>query len=79
MRIIRLTPDYKFGSFNCEEPDLNDFLLTDAKEYASRLLAVTYLIESNGDVAAFFSISNIFRYDRKSKTKEFYGLKLLFE
>ena len=58
MRIIRLTPDYKFGSFNCEEPDLNDFLLTDAKEYASRLLAVTYLIESNGDVAAFFSISN---------------------
>ena len=27
----------------------------------------------------YFSISNIFRYDRKSKTKEFYGLKLLFE
>ena len=27
----------------------------------------------------YFSISNIFRYERKSKTKEFYGLKLLFE
>ena len=45
MRIIRLSPDYQFGSFDCGESDLNDFLLTDAKEYASRL-------------AAFFSLSN---------------------
>ena len=58
MRIIRLTPDYQFGSFDCGEPDLNDFLLTDAKEYASRLLTVTYLIESNDEIAAFFSLSN---------------------
>lgn len=54
MRIIRLSPDYQFGSFVCGEPDLNDFLLTDAKEYASNLLAVTYLIESGDEIAAFF-------------------------
>lgn len=58
MRIIRLSPDYQFGSFDCGESDLNDFLLTDAKEYASRLLAVTYLIESGDEIAAFFSLSN---------------------
>ena len=58
MRIIRLSPDYQFGSFDCGESDLNDFLLTDAKEYASRLLAVTYLIESDNGIAAFFSLSN---------------------
>ena len=58
MRIIRLTSDYRFGSFDCGESDLNDFLLADAKEYASKLLAVTYLIESDGGIAAFFSLSN---------------------
>lgn len=58
MKIVRLTPDYLFGLFDCGEPDLNDFLLADAKEYASRLLAVTYIIEENHKIAAFFSLSN---------------------
>ena len=58
MKIVRLTPDYQFGNFDCGEPDLNDFLLADAKDYASRLLAVTYIIEADNDVAAFFSLSN---------------------
>lgn len=58
MKIVRLTPDYQFGLFDCGEPDLNDFLLADAKEYASRLLAVTYIIEENHKIAAFFSLSN---------------------
>lgn len=58
MRIVRLTPDYRFGSFDCGEPDLNEFLLIDAKEYASRLLAVSYLIEADDGIAAFFSLSN---------------------
>ena len=58
MRIVRLTPDYQFGPFDCGVPDLNDFLLTDAKEYAIHLLAVTYIIEANDDIAAFFSLSN---------------------
>lgn len=58
MEIVRLTPDYQFGSFDCGESDLNEFLLTDAKEYASHLLAVTYIIEDRNDIAAFFSLSN---------------------
>lgn len=58
MKIVRLTPGYQFGSFDCGEPDLNEFLLTDAKEYASHLLAVTYIIEDKNDIAAFFSLSN---------------------
>lgn len=58
MQLIRLDRDYTFGAFDCGEADLNDFLLTDAKDYASQLLAVTYLIESNDGVAAYFALSN---------------------
>lgn len=58
MQLIRLAKDYSFGTFDCGEPDLNDFLLTDAKDYASQLLAVTYLIESTDGVAAYFALSN---------------------
>lgn len=58
MQLIRLAEDYSFGPFDCGEADLNDFLLTDAKDYASQLLAVTYLIESRGGVAAYFALSN---------------------
>ena len=58
MQLIRLAEDYSFGPFDCGEADLNDFLLTDAKDYASQLLAVTYLIGSRGGVAAYFALSN---------------------
>ncbi len=58
MQLIRLAEDYSFGPFDCGEPDLNDFLLTDAKDYASQLLAVTYLIESTDGVDAYFALSN---------------------
>ena len=58
MQLIRLPEDYTFGAFDCGETDLNEFLLTDAKEYASQLLAVTYLIESINGVAAYFALSN---------------------
>lgn len=53
MQLIKLAEDYSFGPFDCGEPDLNDFLLTDAKDYASQLLAVTYLIEST-DAVGFY-------------------------
>lgn len=58
MRLIRLTQDYNFGTFDCGETDLNDFLLMDAKDYASQLLAVTYLIEADDGIAAYFALSN---------------------
>ena len=56
MQIIRLTPNYQFGAFNCGVSDLNEFLLTDAKEFAAHLLAVTYLIVEQKDIVAYFAL-----------------------
>ena len=33
IRVIRLTQDYQFKSFDCGNQDLNDFLLSDSKPY----------------------------------------------
>ena len=50
-RLIKLTPEYNIKPFDCEDADLNGFLLeTDhsipnARHHAIELLAVTYLIE----------------------------------
>ncbi len=58
MQFIRLTDNYQFKAFDCGNSDLNDFLLSDAKNYAKRLLSVTYLIENGNEIIAFFSVSN---------------------
>lgn len=57
-RIVRLTQDYAIKPFDCGNADLNDFLLNDAKAYAKHLLAVTYLLEDDAELLAFFSVSN---------------------
>lgn len=57
-RIVRLTSNYPIKPFDCGNADLNDFLLSDAKAYANRLLAVTYLLEKEHELLAFFSLSN---------------------
>lgn len=58
IRIIRLSADYVFKSFNCGNQDLNDFLLQDSKNYLKRLLSVTYILETDNDIVAYFSVSN---------------------
>ena len=58
MKIVRLTQEHSFKSFDCGESDLNDFLLQDAKQYLKGLLAVTYVIEDDDSTVAFFSLSN---------------------
>lgn len=58
MQFIRLTDNYQFKAFDCGNSDLNDFLSSDAKNYAKRLLSVTYLIENENEIIAFFSVSN---------------------
>ena len=58
MQFIRLTDNYQFKTFDCGNSDLNEFLLSDAKKYAKRLLSVTYLIEDENEIIAFFSVSN---------------------
>lgn len=57
-RIVRLTPDYIIKPFDCGNVDLNDFLFHDAKDYGRRLLAVTYLLEDDINLLAYFSVSN---------------------
>jgi GNAT superfamily N-acetyltransferase len=44
--------------FDCGIDDLNDFLLTDSIKFAEELLAVTYLLEDENRIVAFFSVSN---------------------
>jgi predicted GNAT family N-acyltransferase len=57
-RLIRLSPEHEIKDFDCEDPDLNDFLLTASKKFSSQLLAVTYLLENDQETIAFFSILN---------------------
>lgn len=58
MRVVRLSDDYVIKPFDCGNDDLNNFLLEDAKSYLRHLLSVTYLIETNSEIVAFFSVSN---------------------
>lgn len=58
IRVVRLTQDYQFKSFDCSNQDLNDFLLSDSKPYLKKLLSVTYILENDKDIVAYFSVSN---------------------
>ena len=58
IRVVRLTQDYQFKSFDCGNQDLNDFLLSDSKPYLQKLLSVTYILETDDDIVAYFSVSN---------------------
>jgi ribosomal protein S18 acetylase RimI-like enzyme len=58
LSIIRLSPTHTFLPFDCSDSDLNEFLLRDSKDYLTKLLSVTYIIEYNQQTIAFFSVSN---------------------
>lgn len=58
MRILKLSKDTEIKPFKSEDKDLNDFLVSDAKNYSDALLAVTYLIEEGNECAAYFSLLN---------------------
>ena len=49
MRLVRLTPDYQFGEFECGDGDLNDFLVEDAKPFLDKRIANTYILEKEED------------------------------
>lgn len=65
-QLIKLTPGYNIKPFDCEDADLNGFLLeTDqaipnAYHYTLELLAVTYIIEDLdvNETIAYFSLLN---------------------
>ena len=55
---VRLTSGHQLKPFNCNDADLNDFFFNDAKNYQEGLLAVTYIIETNDETVAFYSLLN---------------------
>ena len=56
LQFVRLEEDMPIASFDCGDTDLNDFLLNDAKNYLKSMLAVTYLIKVENEIAAYFCI-----------------------
>lgn len=58
MRMLRLSEEHKFKPFDCDNKDLNEFLLNDSKDYLKKLLAVTYVLESPEETIAYFSLAN---------------------
>lgn len=57
-QLIRLTIEHEFKPFDCQDKDLNDFLLNDSKDFLNSLIAVTYILESDTETVAFFSLFN---------------------
>jgi predicted GNAT family N-acyltransferase len=59
-QLERISDDYSIKPFDCDDADLNDFILNDAKGYLKELLAVTYVLEDaeNNATVAFFSMFN---------------------
>ncbi len=42
----QIEADTEIKSFDCGDPDLNDFLFSDAKNYLKAMMALTYLLEA---------------------------------
>ena len=64
LQFMRLDEDTPISSFDCGDVDLNDFLHNDSKNYLKSMLAVTYLITVENEIAAYFCLS----YDSLTRT-----------
>lgn len=56
--LVRLDEGMTLSDFDCGNPDLNDFLKGDALLYLKQLMAVTYLLNTQDHIAAFFTFQN---------------------
>lgn len=57
-RLTRLNSDYNIKSFDCGDADLNDFLFNDAKTYLKHLRYTTFILETDNDIIAYYSLAN---------------------
>lgn len=59
-KVRRLNIGDTVTEFDCNDEDLNDFLLNEANIYRNALLSVTYVVEDKhtDNVLAYFSLSN---------------------
>lgn len=53
-----LSNDDILDSFDCEDNEINEFLIEDSKNFQSEKITNTYLFKESHKIAAFFSISN---------------------
>ena len=55
-----LTKTTQIPDFKCQDSDLNEFLMLEAKDYQEQLLTVTYLLQNpkTNEVVAYFSLLN---------------------
>ncbi|MDE6262903.1 MAG: GNAT family N-acetyltransferase [Muribaculaceae bacterium] len=56
----QIETDTEIKSFDCGDDDLNDFLVSDAKNYLRAMMALTYLLEDNDEskTVAYYSLLN---------------------
>lgn len=57
-KVRRLSTNDTRPHFDCADADLNEFFQKDSIESCRQLLAVTYAVEQNNELVAYFSISN---------------------
>lgn len=71
--VRRLNIGDTISAFDCNDEDLNDFLLNEAHLYRNALLSVTYVVENKrtNEVLAYFSLANdkVSISDFESKTE----------
>lgn len=71
--VRRLDIGDSISAFDCNDEDLNDFLLNESTLYRNALLSVTYVVEDklSNEVLAYFSLSNdkVSISDFESKTE----------
>lgn len=65
MDLVKLDADYQIKPFDCGDADLNGFLLNDAKDYAEKNLAYTFIFDDGDRIAAYYSLLN----DKVSKSE----------
>ena len=57
-QVRRLEEDERIESFCCGDADLDDFIVNEAPFYRDALLAVSYVMEEDGQPIAYFSLAN---------------------
>lgn len=83
--VRRLNIGDRISKFDCNDEDLNDFILNEANLYRNALLSVTYVVEEKDskDVLAYFSLSNdkisISDFDNKTDFNRFRKHKFVNE
>ncbi|MDE5555919.1 MAG: GNAT family N-acetyltransferase [Muribaculaceae bacterium] len=56
----QIEADTEIMSFDCGDADLNDFLISDAKDYLRAMMAITYILEDKSEckTVAYYSLLN---------------------